>query len=168
MKCWYKVKIIKGIFTRWLWLGICLLILKRVLHFCGSLFYIAIKLIHFKQKISLILPIFLFISGYFDFSFNFWFNIWSEIWRRSLGTPISPSRSTCQEVFCKKGVLRNFAKIHRKTLVPEFLFNKVAGLRPHLVAAFDHLKCIAALALTIQQHFTLKIPSLPILDFLEA
>ena len=40
--------------------------------------------------------------------------------------------------------------------------------RTHLVAAFDHLKCIAALALTIQQHFTLKIPSLPLLDFLEA
>ena len=26
------------------------------------------------------------------------------------------------EVFCKKGVLRNYAKIHRKTPVPESLF----------------------------------------------
>ena len=34
-------------------------------------------------------------------------------------------------VLSKKGVLRNFAKIHRKTPVPEyFFFNKVAGLRP--------------------------------------
>ena len=27
-----------------------------------------------------------------------------------------------------KGVLRHFAKIHRKTTVPESFFNKVAGL----------------------------------------
>ena len=34
------------------------------------------------------------------------------------------------EVFCEKGVLRNFGKIHRKISVAESLFNKVAGLRP--------------------------------------
>ena len=28
-------------------------------------------------------------------------------------------RSSCPEVFCKEGVLKNFAKIHRKTPVPE-------------------------------------------------
>ena len=33
-------------------------------------------------------------------------------------------RSTRPEVFCEKGVLRNFTKIHRKTLVPEPLFYK--------------------------------------------
>ena len=38
-------------------------------------------------------------------------------------------RSSRQEVFCEKGVLRNFAKIHRKRPVPESLFSKVAGLR---------------------------------------
>ena len=32
------------------------------------------------------------------------------------------SRSSRPEVFCKKGVLRNFPKIHRKTPVPESLF----------------------------------------------
>ena len=32
-------------------------------------------------------------------------------------------------MFCKKGVLTNFTKIHRKTPVPESLFNEVAGLR---------------------------------------
>ena len=31
-------------------------------------------------------------------------------------------RSSRLEVFCKKGVVRNFAKIHRKTPVPESLF----------------------------------------------
>ena len=33
------------------------------------------------------------------------------------------------EVFWKKGVF----KIHRKTPVPEFFFDKVAGLRPNLL-----------------------------------
>ena len=34
------------------------------------------------------------------------------------------------EVFCKKRCSWKFRKIHRKTPVPESLFNKVAGLRP--------------------------------------
>ena len=34
------------------------------------------------------------------------------------------------EVFCKKGVLRNFAKITGKHLCQSLFFNKVAGLRP--------------------------------------
>ena len=33
-------------------------------------------------------------------------------------------------VFCKKGNLKNFEKIHRKTHVLESLFNKAAGLQP--------------------------------------
>ena len=40
------------------------------------------------------------------------------------------SRSSRVEVFCKKGVLKNFAKFTGKQPVPESLFNKVAGLRP--------------------------------------
>ena len=39
-------------------------------------------------------------------------------------------RSSRPEVFCKTGVLRNFAKINRKTPVAESLFNKVPALRP--------------------------------------
>ena len=42
--------------------------------------------------------------------------------------PTSP-RSSRQEVFCKKGVLRNFSKITRKHLRQSLFFNKVAGLR---------------------------------------
>ena len=34
------------------------------------------------------------------------------------------------EVFCKKGVLRNFAKFTGKHLCQSFFLNKVAGLRP--------------------------------------
>ena len=34
------------------------------------------------------------------------------------------------DVFFKKDVLKNFLKIHRKTLVLECLFNKVESLKP--------------------------------------
>ena len=34
------------------------------------------------------------------------------------------------EVFCKKAVLKNFAKFTRKHLCQSLLFNKVAGLSP--------------------------------------
>ena len=37
------------------------------------------------------------------------------------------------EVFCKKGVLKNFAKFIGKHLCQSLLFNKVAGLRPATV-----------------------------------
>ena len=40
------------------------------------------------------------------------------------------SRSSHPEVFCKKGVLRNFAKFTKKHLCQSLFFNKVAGLRP--------------------------------------
>ena len=40
------------------------------------------------------------------------------------------SRSSRPEVFCKKGVLKNFAKFTGKQLCQTLLFNKVTGLRP--------------------------------------
>ena len=36
------------------------------------------------------------------------------------------------EVFCEKGVVRNFAKFTGKHLCQAFFLNKVAGLRPQL------------------------------------
>ena len=39
-------------------------------------------------------------------------------------------RSSRPEMFCKKGVLRNFAKFTVKRLYQRLFFNKVAGLRP--------------------------------------
>ena len=39
-------------------------------------------------------------------------------------------RSSRPEVFCKKGVLRNFAKFIGKHLGQSLFLNKVAGLRP--------------------------------------
>ena len=40
------------------------------------------------------------------------------------------SRSSRPEVFCEKGVLRNFTKFIRKQLCQSLIFNKVAGPRP--------------------------------------
>ena len=40
------------------------------------------------------------------------------------------NRSSRPEVFCKKGVLRNFTKFTGKHLCQRLFFNKVAGLRP--------------------------------------
>ena len=40
------------------------------------------------------------------------------------------SRSSRPDVFCKKGVLRNVAKLTGKQLCQSLYFNKVAGLRP--------------------------------------
>ena len=38
-------------------------------------------------------------------------------------------RSSCPEVFCKKGALRNSAKFTRKHLFQGLFFNKAAGLK---------------------------------------
>ena len=48
----------------------------------------------------------------------------------AVSRPPKASRSSLLEVFCKKGVLKNFVKFTGKQPVPESLFNKVAGLRP--------------------------------------
>ena len=39
-------------------------------------------------------------------------------------------RSSRPEMFCKKGILRNFPKFSGKHLCQGLFFNKVAGLRP--------------------------------------
>ena len=39
-------------------------------------------------------------------------------------------RSSCPEVFCEKGLLRNVTKFTGKHLCQSLFFNKVAGLRP--------------------------------------
>ena len=41
-------------------------------------------------------------------------------------------RSSRPEVFCKKGVLKNFAKFAGKHLCQSLFFNEVAGLRPFI------------------------------------
>ena len=48
----------------------------------------------------------------------------TEIMKRINGQKQPP------KLFCKKGVLRNFAKFTRKHLCKSLFFNKVAGLRP--------------------------------------
>ena len=52
-------------------------------------------------------------------------------WRKKLfHTSSFIYRSSRPEVFCKNGVLRNFAKFTGKYLCQNLSFNKVAGLRP--------------------------------------
>ena len=43
---------------------------------------------------------------------------------------IRTSQKQPPEMFCKKGILRNFAKFAGKHLCQSLVFNKVAGLRP--------------------------------------
>ena len=43
---------------------------------------------------------------------------------------LKPYRSSSLEVFCKKGVLRNFIKFTGKQLCQSLFFNKIAGLSP--------------------------------------
>ena len=43
---------------------------------------------------------------------------------------LPPSRNSLPEVSCKKGVIRNFAKVTGKHLCQSLFLNKVAGLRP--------------------------------------
>ena len=50
-------------------------------------------------------------------------------------------RSSCTEVFCKKGVLRNLAKFTGKHLCQILFFNKVAGLPATLLKYRIWHKC---------------------------
>ena len=45
-------------------------------------------------------------------------------------------RGSRPEVFCKKGVLTNFAKLTGKHLYQSLFFNKVASLRPATTGVF--------------------------------
>ena len=49
---------------------------------------------------------------------------------KKLSVLVTTLRSSRPEVFCKKGVLRNFAKFTGKHLCQSLFFNKAAGLRP--------------------------------------
>ena len=48
----------------------------------------------------------------------------------TLITQPSKFKSSCQEVFCEKAVLGNFAKFTGKYLYQSLFFNNIAGLRP--------------------------------------
>ena len=52
-------------------------------------------------------------------------SIMLKVWKTK-----SRNRSSRPEVFCKKGVLRNYAKFTGKPLCQSLVYNKVAGLRP--------------------------------------
>ena len=75
------------------------------------------------------------------------------------------SRSSRSEVFCRKGVLRSFAKFTGKQLCQSLFFNKVAGLRrfpvnfvkfPRTLFFIEHLRW---LLLKIYTKAIVKVPS---------
>ena len=49
---------------------------------------------------------------------------------KGLNILLAFGRGSRPEVFCKKGVLKNFAKFTGKYLCHSLVFNKVADLRP--------------------------------------
>ena len=62
-----------------------------------------------------------------------WVLCWFKEWKvgfSEIQIQLLNFRSSRPEVFCKKGVVRNFAKFTGKHLCQSLFFNKVAGLRP--------------------------------------
>ena len=57
--------------------------------------------------------------------FHFWFSLWLQ--------QMIISRRSRPEVFCKKGVLKNFTKFTEKHLCQSLFFNKAAGLPAFLL-----------------------------------
>ena len=55
---------------------------------------------------------------------------WQKFWQFSRKRQY---RSRRPEVFCKKGVLKNFTKFTGKQLCQSLFFNKVAGLKPAIL-----------------------------------
>ena len=66
-------------------------------------------------------------------------------------------RSNCPEVFCKKRVLRNFAKLTRKNLCRSLFFNKSAGLRPVIIVAKKDLSQMFNVVVISLYLFTIKV-----------
>ena len=59
-----------------------------------------------------------------------WSRLVFYVYKYSLGNHSIIYRGNRLEVFCRKGVHRNFAKLTGKQLCQSLFFNKVAGLRP--------------------------------------
>ena len=76
-----------------------------------------------------------------DFFQKVRFYIWTAV-EHELGNLCIPAhsfRSSHRRCSVRKGVLRNFAKIHRKTAVPSLFFGKVATLRPATLLKKRHV-----------------------------
>ena len=66
----------------------------------------------------------------YDFKHKIYHNIYQNLAKDFTFRTLLNVRSGRLEVFCKKDVLRNFAKFTGKHLRQSLSFNKVAGLRP--------------------------------------
>ena len=66
-------------------------------------------------------------------------HLWS--WYSIACSVLSYTRSSRQDVFCEKDVLRNFIKFTGKHLCQSLFFNKVANLRPATYQKRDWHRC---------------------------
>ena len=66
------------------------------------------------------------------------------------------------EVFCKKGVLKNFAKFTGKHLCQSFFFNKVTNLRPATILKKETLTQVSCCEFckNFKNTFFIRIPLL--------
>ena len=87
----------------------------------------------------------------------------------NLRIAITPNRSSRPEVFCKKGVLRNFRKFTGKHLCQSLFFNNVAGLR-HRCFLVNFPKFLRTPLLTVHLWWLLltKVLSLILIETTEA
>ena len=65
-----------------------------------------------------------------EWKYDFDGKIWIALLSSRILTKKTSFRSSRLEVFCKKGVLSNFAKFTGKRLCQSLFYNEVAGLRP--------------------------------------
>ena len=78
-----------------------------------------------------------------------------EIW-----SDLKGFRSSHPEVFCKKGVLSNFAKFTGKHLCQSLFLNEVAGLRPRTsgrLLLFGETRLLIVLLFLCLEYFLIKI-----------
>ena len=95
----------------------------------------------------------------------------AESWFTLLCSEMSSSfsRSSCPEVFCKKGIFRNFAKFTRKHLCQSLSSNRVAGWGLQLYKKETLTQMFFCEFCEIfKTTFFYKIPQLAVSDFLAA
>ena len=76
---------------------------------------------------------------------------------------IKRCRSSRPEVFCKKGILKNFVKFTRKHLCRSLIFIKVAGLTRDFIKRLRH-RCFPVNFAKLLRTPFLEIPSLAASD----
>ena len=86
-------------------------------------------LLYYMEKPESINCCIVYYGSWHTLKFFFFFTLWPNI-LAFIEEYISTNKSSRPEVFCEKGVLKNFTKVTGKHLCQSLFFNKVADLRP--------------------------------------